>query len=171
MELKKEKYLEYFEKSEALLKAADHMIYITFPLIKENRLLKKIIENIGEGALNIIMSVLEHEQLYKRADISQDLKVNIEVFKRCSRRFNITAEETETILKVLEISEKHRESPFEFIRKDKLVMMSDNLKTESIDLEQLKRYMNIIKSIMFKVKAIYDEKKEYEFSQRSKFRQ
>ncbi len=43
-----EKFQEHLSKADSLIKTADHLVYITFPLIKENRLLKKILEDIGD---------------------------------------------------------------------------------------------------------------------------
>lgn len=157
-----EKFQEHLSKADSLIKTADHLVYITFPLIKENRLLKKILEDIGESAYNVYRAILEYEYLYKRIRLHGDDKSDLELLPRCSERFKLTTEEIELIKKILGLVEKHKDSSFEFIRKNKLVMMSENLKTESINLEELKKYLNQIKRIIVKAHSVLDEKPQYE---------
>ena len=38
-----EKFIESLDKAVAILKTADHMLYMTYPLIREKRLLLKIL--------------------------------------------------------------------------------------------------------------------------------
>jgi hypothetical protein len=157
-----EKFQEHLQKADSSLKTADHLVYITFPLIKENRLLKKILEGIGESAYNIFQAILEYEYLYKRIRIHPDIDSNFENLNKCAVRFGLTGEEIENLRKILAIIDKYKESPFEFIRKDKLVMMSENLKTESINLDQLKKYLNQTKAVILKTHRVLDEKPQYE---------
>lgn len=157
-----EKFQEHLEKADSSLKTADHLVYITFPLIKESRLLKKILEGIGDTAYNIYRAILEYEFLYKRIRLHDDERANMDNFKRCSQRFNLSLEEGNSVMKIIELVDKHKESPFEFIRKNKLVMMSENLKTESINLEQLKKYLNELKPILVKTHKVLDQKPQYE---------
>jgi hypothetical protein len=157
-----EKFQEHLEKADSSLKTADHLVYITFPLIKENRLLKKILEGLGNSAYDVFMAILEYEYLYKRIRLYGTNKENFETFKRCAQRYNLTEEEVEVMNKIFCLVEKYKESSFEFIRKNKLVMMSENLKTESINLEQLKRHLNSMKSILAKTHAVLDKRPEYE---------
>lgn len=147
---------EILDKAEHSLRIVDHMIYITYPLIKENILLKKVIEQLYDVANNIIESILHYEFMYKRIRLSQDQtqSQNFELFSiKCANNFEITKQEIETIEELFQLMEKHKESSFEFTRKNKLVIMSNNLKTKSINLEQLKRYLNILKIILKKTKS------------------
>lgn len=144
---------------EKSLRIADHLIYITYPLIKDSRLLKKIIEHFYEITNLIIKSILQHESMYKRIQISNNLSKDFEIFKeKCASRFNFSKEEIEIIKQLFILGEKHDKSSTEFIRKDKLVIMSNNLKTESIGLEELKKYLNALKIILNKTKAKINDK-------------
>lgn len=144
-----EKYNEFLLNSEKNIRTADHIVYITYPLIKENKLLKKIVEEMYEGTRLLIEAILEYEKLYKRIE-SSDTKWNL--FRKHSQRFGINSQEIEIIRLIMELMEKHKTSSLEFIRKDKLVLMSNNLHTESIDIEKMKRYLNTLKAILQKTK-------------------
>lgn len=140
---------EILDRAERSLRIADHMIYITYPLIKENRLLKKVIEQLYDVANAIVKAVVQHEYIYKRLESCSE---NLETFKKCTSRLNITTQEIQNLEQLFTLMEKHRGSSLEFIRKEKLVIMSNNLRTESIGLEQLKQYLNFLKAILQKAK-------------------
>jgi len=151
VEIKEPKGL--LDKAEHSLRTVDHIIYITYPLIKENRLLKKAIEQLYDIANNIIESALRYENMYKRIQMPKQ-EDYFETFRnKCSAKFNINKDEIETLKEMFRIMEKHKESSFEFSRKEKLVIMSNNLRTESIGIEQLKKYLNILKIILKKTQA------------------
>jgi len=150
---------EILDKAEHALRTADHMVYITYPLIKENRLLKKVIEQLYEISDMIINAVLQYEYTYKRIHLYKDKKQNFETFKnKCAKNFGIMQEEIEGLAELLELMEKHIKSSSEFSRKDKLVIMSNGLKTESIGLDKLKNYLNLLKKIIQKVKTKLKDK-------------
>ena len=154
---------DILDKTEKSLRTSDHMIYITYPLIKENRLLKKIIEDLYEIANNIMNAILQYEHTYKRINLdmnkNQDHEYNFNLFKnKCADRFNITSQEIQELEELFKLMMKHKESSFEFSRKNKLVIMSDNLRTESINLERLKKHLNILKIILKKTKNKIENK-------------
>ena len=61
-----EKFHEYFLKAKRDLATADHLAYVTFSLIKDKKLLLKILEQIKSALTNFINSVLHLEYIYKR---------------------------------------------------------------------------------------------------------
>ena len=144
---------ELLNKAERSLKTADHMVYITYPLIKENLLLKKILEELHNSATSVIQAILDYESTYKRIAL-EDAKTNWLNFReKCAPRFNISAPELQTLFELLSLTEKYHQSSMDFIRKDKLVIMSDSLRTDSIGLEQLKKYLNLVKILLLKAKT------------------
>ncbi len=146
-----EKYIEYLENSISILKTADHMTYMTYPLIKEKRLLLKILNQLNTALMNILNSILQYEYLYKRIQLYKDPKENFRTFKeKCASRYNITEEEMNVISKVFTLTQKHKNSPLEFVKKDKIVIMTDNLHTETIDLPDIKEFLIKTKQILKK---------------------
>jgi len=147
-------FTELLNKAEQSIRTADHMVYITYPLIKENRLLKKVLEGLFDSSMCIVQAILSYEYLYKRVELYQDARLNWENFKQKSAiRFGITTAEIEIIKELFSIGEKHKDSSMEFVRKERIVIMSDNLRTESIGVDQLKRYLNTLKLILQKTRA------------------
>ena len=147
-----EKFLEYLKEAEKIIQTADHLIYMTFPLVNDKRLLLKIITETKTAVANCINSVLQYEYLYKRIKLSKSSKTNLKTFiEKCAPRYGITEQETEIILELFDIVEKHKQSPFEFMKDNKIVILSENSTQKVISVEKIKEFLFISKNILRKV--------------------
>lgn len=147
------KHIENLRKAIKDMRIADHMIYVTYPVIKDKRLLLKALDGVYDSVVCTINAILQYDFLYRRIQLTEDPKKNFEIFtNKCAKRYNFTGEEIKDIIDLLTLIEAHKKSPMEFIRKDKIVIMSDSLKTTAIDLEKLKKYLNLSKNLVNKAK-------------------
>ena len=102
-----------------------------------------------------INAILQYDYVFKRIQLSKNPKDNFDTFiTKCARRFNITSEEISDIMNFLTIVESHKKSPMEFIRHEKIVIMSENLSTNIIDQEKIKNYLNLTKRILEKARFV-----------------
>lgn len=148
-----EKFFENLEKSEKILLTASHLLYVTYPLVRDKKLLLKILSEIKNGIASCMNAVLQYEYLYGRVRLSSDPKINFKKFvEKCCPRYNITEIEIKRLLKIFEIVEKHKASPFEFMKEDKIVILSDNMNSETITLEKVKDFFDSAKTILQKAK-------------------
>jgi len=150
-----DKFTESLDKASVMLKTADHMLYMTYPLIKENRLLLKILNEIYLSMLGVINAILQYEYFNKRIQLYKDSKDNFQVFKNnCAPKYSITQEQIEKIIEIFSLEEKHKNSPFEFVRNDKVVIMSDGLRIATITVEKMKDFIFLTKDILRKAENI-----------------
>ena len=148
-----EKYHESLQNAIKNMRVADHMLYVTFPVIKDKRLLLKAVDQIYDSLIYAINSILQYEYVWKRIQLTKDSKTNYETFiTRCSKHYNITPDEVNDINTFISIVENHKKSPMEFMRKERVVIMTDSLKTSIIDSEKLKKYLNLSKKLIEKAK-------------------
>lgn len=148
-----EKFLEYLKTAEEKTQTVDHMIYVTFPLIKDKKLLLKILSEMNIIVLTTINSILQYEYLYKRIDLTRDAKTNLKIFaQQCAPLYQITEQEIKLILELINLAEKHKKSPFEFIKEEKVVILSEHLKPSTITLDKAKEFLLNIKIILKKTK-------------------
>ena len=148
-----EKFLENLTTAEKTIRAADHMIYVTFPLIKDKRLLFKILHETKNAIALCINSILQYEYLYKRIKLYKDSGLNFKIFVvKCVPRYGITKEEMNLILELFDFVEKHKESPFEFVKDEKIVILSSSLRPRTITIEKIKEFMTVAKSIFKKTR-------------------
>jgi len=61
-----EQFQEAIQKANQKLKIADHMIFMTYPLVKDSKLLLSIIQNIFLALTNAMSSILYYERLFKK---------------------------------------------------------------------------------------------------------
>ncbi len=149
-----EKYIENLNKASSMLQTADHMLYMTYPLVKEKRLLLKVLNEIYLVVLSIVNAILQYEYVYKRVNLYKTAEENFSVFKnRCAPRYEISPEQVQKIKEIFDLAEKHKKSPFEFVRNNKVVIMTNALKTDTITVEKIKEFLFLSKDILRKAET------------------
>ena len=139
-----EKFLQNLQEAQKTIQVIDHMIYVTYPLIKDKKILTKILTETKSAITNCINSILQYEYLYKRINLYKDAKTNFRIFiKKCCPYYQITQKEIDSIIELFELVEKHEQSTIEFLRNEKVVILSENLKTETITIEKIKFLLEI----------------------------
>lgn len=136
-----EKFIESLEQASKSFQIADHMTYITFPLVKEKRLLLKVLSELGNSIMGTINAILQYEYYWKRIQIYNDARANFETFKRVSSRYNVSPEQIRTLTEILTLAEKHKKSPFEFVKNDKIVIMAEGMMPSYLTLEKIKSFI------------------------------
>ena len=148
-----EKFLETLQEAESLIKKIDHMVYVTYPLIQDKRLVLKIIVETKNAIIKCINSILQYEYLYKRVNLTKDPKENLRIFKlKCAPRYEISVEKIKLMLKLFDLIEEHKKSPFEFRKQEKIVILSENSKPKVIVIENAKEYLALAKEMLVKGK-------------------
>lgn len=145
-----EKYLISLEKAKKLLMTADHLTYVTFPLLKESKLLLKILEEINLALLNTINAILQYEYSIKQIQLYSNSLANFNTFKNLTIKYHISIEQLAKVKEILELSQKHKKSPFEFVKNNKIVIMSDGNLADTLTLDKIKVYILEVKDIIRK---------------------
>jgi hypothetical protein len=145
-----EKFQELREKAVKSIKAADHMLGVSYPLLNDPKILVSVANNLLLGIDYAMASVLEHEKLFKRINNipeSPDGKYNI-----LKQRSPLGFEDKnyEVIRELMEIAKKQKASPVEFSRQDKYVLCSDTYELRTLTVKDLKDYL-------VKAKVIVDQ--------------
>lgn len=125
------------------------MTYVTFPLVNEQRLLLKIFDEIYHSIIQCINTILNYEYLYKRIRLYQDNRDNLNTFmNKCAKNYGLDNLQIKIIKEIIEINKKHKQSAMEFVKKDKIVILSDGLGTETLDLRVIKQYLLLAKELV-----------------------
>ncbi len=148
-----EKFLESLEEAEKTIKTLDHMVYVTFPLIKDKRLLLKVIQEIKKSVADCITSILQYEYIFKRVSLSRDPKENFRTFtEKCAARYGIGKDEISLVLELFDFVEKHKSSPFEFIKGEEVVILSESMNHITLSIEKTKQFLNLAKEMLKKTR-------------------
>jgi len=149
-----EKFLENIQEAQKAISIIDHMIYVTYPLVKDKRILIKLLTETKNVLTNCINAILQYEYFYKRINLSANPKTNFKIFQdKCAPRYQILKTEIDSILKLFELVSKHQQSTMEFQRNEHVVILSENLKTETVTLGCVKEFFSVSKSVLQKALA------------------
>jgi len=146
-----QKFVEYLDKAGKIIQTVDHLVYMTLPIVNDKRLLLKIIKETKTAVASCINSILQYEYLYKRIKLHNNQKTNFKTFvEKCAPRYKITQDEIKSLIELFEIVESHNQSPFEFVRGDKIVILSQNSPHKTINVEKAKEFILTAKKILRK---------------------
>ncbi len=151
-----ERVYALLERANTSLKTADHLAYVTYPLLKDTKLVVAILENINTTLTLSIEAVIEYERLFKRIVATPpDFQSKLELFKTtCAPRYNIGREHISLITDVNSVMEARKKGLIEFIRQGKLVVCGTDFRTKTVDHEKVKEYLNKSKNYMLKINSI-----------------
>ncbi len=130
---------------------SEKLINQIFPLTREKRILLKALNEIKESVKECISLILYYEHIQKRISISKNHYKNFEIFaNNCSKDYGLTKEDIHLIKNLFRINEKHKKSPLEFIKDGKIVILSENLKTDFLTIKDITDFLKISKKVFEK---------------------
>lgn len=152
-----ERVIALVKDANKLLKTADHLIYMTYPLVKDIKLLTVVIDNLHKSLSNVMDAVLTYDRLYKRIPLlPEDYASKFELFKtKCAPRYNIPRENILLMEDIKKIIEHRKNSPIEFARQDKFVIYDRSFRMRTINYEKIKNYLNEVKVFMARINQIF----------------
>jgi hypothetical protein len=152
------KHIESLEKARRNRRIADHMAYMTYPMMRDKRLLLKIVDEIYSALIGSMNAILQYEYIKKRINLSNDADQNLKLlFEKCAQRYGISNEDIHSIREFFSIYEQHKKSPIEFQRREKIVLMSEDFRTKIIDLEKIKTYIFLARKIEEKASFVFSQ--------------
>ena len=148
--------LDLLNSANKIFKTSDHLAYVTYPLVKDNKLIIAITENLEEAMKKAIEAVLSYDRYYKRImSIPQDFQSKLEIFRTsCMPRYNISTNYLNLLKELNEINEARRHSKLEFIRQDKYILTQDNFILRTLTYPKVKEYVNTGKRFFEKINSI-----------------
>jgi hypothetical protein len=154
-----EKFQEAREKAKRNLKIADHMLFMTYPLVKDNKLLLAILENIFLALTNAMGALLYYERLFKRVPPFHDnFESKMNLFReKCTARYKLSRDYLLLMREVKELVMEHKRSPMEFARKNSLVICSESYQLRTVSLDQIKKYLGKTKDFVREVELIVSQ--------------
>ena len=150
-----ERFQQSLKESIKHLQIADHMAYVTFPLVNDRRLLLKIFEEIYKSIIFSIDTAVDIEKLEKK-EINEDFVIAF--LNKYSNKYNLSNEKINKISEIMELNKKHKKSAMEFVRKDKIIIMSNNLGIHALNINDIKDYLSLAKEIIMKINKKFKEK-------------
>ena len=151
-----EKYQELLIEMDRSFKTADHLAYVTYPIVKEIRLLMNIVEHLDKALKAGMNAILEYDRLYKRINsLPESFEIRLDLFEtKIIMRHAINREYVELIEMMHELVAYKQKSPTVFQRKDKYVIANNRYKLKTLTIEDVKKYLEKAKPFILKVHNI-----------------
>ena len=151
-----ELYQLYLKKASSFFKTADHLVYVTLPVVNDNKLIVTVLDNISMALSHGMDAILEYERLYKRIlPLADNFESRFEVFKsRIIGKYGFINDEALIITELRKFIEERKEAPMEFTRQNKYVICSDNYRMKIISLDEIKKYLSMTKNFLLKINRI-----------------
>ncbi len=133
------------------LKLADHMIYVTLPLLDDKRIFINAVNHLSKAIHMIIKQFMINETDYKRLKHlpSDDLLIN-EFINKYSRKLGLTVY-NEMIKKIMRFNNVRQRSSIKLKKNNKFIVISPEYSMESLSIDQVKEYLNKVKDLISKV--------------------
>lgn len=152
-----ETVLKLVDRANRSLRTADHLTYVTYPLLKDVKLVITITENLYNAFVYAVDAFLTYERLYKRIyNLPEDFNSRFDIFKtKVVPRYNISREHILLFDDLKKIIDYRRKSPVEFIRRDKIIFCSDTYKMRNVTYDKVKDYLNKAKPFFIGMNKVF----------------
>lgn len=151
-----EKSILLAKEATKAFKTADHLTYVTFPLLNDQKLFATIAEKLKEALDKGMYAVLEYDYLYKRIQfVPAEFQTRMMLFQQyATKKYGFDLKHFATMKDVEEIVTRRKESPIEFIRKDRLVIASSDFRLKTVTIEKIKEMVQNTKMFISKVNEV-----------------
>ncbi|HII71950.1 TPA: hypothetical protein HA265_04310 [Candidatus Woesearchaeota archaeon] len=119
------------------LRVADYMLNITYPSVKEPKLLLAIIDDIFVSLTNMINAFMVRDG----RELDDDFFHLFSDFKSFARDLGFTDDDFDFIFRIHKIIHDHKQASVEFARDGKFVICLDGYNLEPITVEDVKAYI------------------------------
>ena len=149
-------FLEQIGESKKFLKTADHLAYVTYPLLNDEKILLIVADNLYNSLLKAMDSLLTYERYYKRiSNIPENFENKFDIFRsEILKRYGFNPELILIIRDMKEIIDSRKKSSFEFIKRNNLVVLSNEFRVKTLNLKKVKDYITITKVFIDKINKV-----------------
>jgi len=151
-----EKFQELRDLSKKKLQIADHILTMTYPMVKDPHLLLSAAENLFLAFSYGMGAVLHYERTFKRIPIFTDnFTGKFNLFRdKCVDRYGINKGHLRIMQDLREIVVAHKKSPMEFSRKENFVICNGDYRIRTLSSSEIKNYVEKAKLFIKNVSTI-----------------
>ena len=144
------KYLEALQKAQFQYDAAFHLLTVTFPLVKDPKLLIGILSNILTSVENSLDAILSYErQLQLVPHYLDNFQSKFNVFRYKSvKRNKIDPTLIQSIETVQNLLQLHKQSQIEFRKDDRLMICDNDFHIRQVTVLDIRSHLDASKSLL-----------------------
>jgi hypothetical protein len=144
------------------LKQADHMVSVTYPLLKEPKLLLSNLDNLFQGVSLAMKAVLQFERSRRTLPLfGEGFASQFNVFAtRIVPQYDINKKYVQFIAHLKEFVDHHKKSAVEFRRKESYVMASDDYDIKALTPELIKEQIAFARAFVSEMALLIMKEQE-----------
>lgn len=134
---------ELLRDAQEKLLRADHLAFMTYPQVKEPKMLALVLENVDAVFSDCMEALLDYERMYKRISVVKgDFDSELRMLREhCLKRYGYPDRVANVISEVRFLAEKKKGCQMEFQRKDQYVLCSDSYRLDFLDIRKVSEYV------------------------------
>ena len=150
------RHKEIIAKARREIDLADHLVYVTMPLTDDVKFMLAITDHIFNASAAAIEATLEQRRYYKKLEaFPRTFGAMTDIWLREIReKHNFERKHAEFLKRISEIRSAIKTSTMRFRRQDKYILTNDVYNLKVLDLETIKKYLNIAKDFVDRSEAI-----------------
>ena len=137
-------------KAVQMYDAAFHLLKVTFPMVKDPKLLIGVVSNISTSMEHSMDTILAFERQLKLVPIYGNTFQNkFNLFRSKSvRRNNVPMPVILAMMEMREMLEAHKKSPIEFQRGNRFVICNQDYQMNFVSLGKIQEYLELNKQML-----------------------
>lgn len=145
-----------FDEAGRRVKVADHMLTMTYPLVKDPKLLIAVLDNVYKSMdASMAAALVQALEQKKVPYVPEDFEGRFRAYKQYLANKNKTPVEVLRALhEIKETIQEHATSPISFRRQEKFVICTEGYKIRTLSEETLKKYVRLAKIFHTNTKGI-----------------
>lgn len=149
-------YISSRNKAEHQYDAAFHLLNVTFPLVKDPKLLMGVIQNISASMEHVMDAILAYElQLRLVPNYGDTFQSKFNLFRYKSvRRHDIPSSHITQMMDLNDLIQLHKKCPVEFQRGNKYVLATKDYKLQVVSIKDIKEYLRNAKEFFDRMEQI-----------------
>ena len=142
-----QKYQENYENAKHHLEIAEHMAYVSMPILEDTRFIIKIFDEIYKSLVFMMRALLQYESSRNKIRLYNNSDLNLKTFKTNIAPHYLSLDDLKNIDLILKLKIAHNNSLSEFVRNDKFVFfLGDGY--ELITLESIKELIKTLENLI-----------------------
>jgi len=154
-----EKYQELYSNAKKEIEVTHHLLFVTFPLLKETKFLTAITNHIIKASKLALESLLEYKKHYKEIEPYPDnFAAQIDIYRtKLEKDLGLDLTYARLLTQLLEINKLDKETKVKFKRKQAYILTREDFSVITLDHDKVKRYANVSKRFIEDVGKIIEK--------------
>ncbi len=149
-----DKFAQGISEAGDLLRQANHLVGVSFPMTKDKRILLSSLVKLRECVAKLVTAALRYESLCKRVKLYSDTGLNMREFEiKCAGLYGLENNDIVIIKNLFEVCRLHKESAMEFTRNTDVFIMSARMVPVKINHDMIKDFLAVAKKVFHGVNA------------------